>query len=99
MSFFSSSLFGGGIADAEDHGRWAAKEAVKKAFPQRNLAWHDVVIERKMAAEGQGEGSRAPVALVKDGKRGWEEVAVSISHDGEYATATCIGHLSVGKKK
>lgn len=96
MGFFLLLFLGGGIADAED-GRWAAKEAVKKAFPQRNLAWHDVVIERKKAAEG--EGSRAPVALVKDGERGWEEVAVSISHDGEYATATCIGQLFVGEEK
>ena len=73
--------------------RWAAKEAVKKAFPQRGLGWHDVVIERRKVGQ-DGEGRFPPVALVKDGERRWEEVPVSISHDGEYATATCIGSWS-----
>ncbi|KAK1836803.1 hypothetical protein QBC39DRAFT_59071 [Podospora conica] len=77
-------------------GRWAAKEAVKKAFPHRHLGWHDVVIEKKGEEEDLGGRSGPPVALVRDGNGGWEEVPVSISHDGEYATATCIGSRPAG---
>ncbi|KFY68962.1 hypothetical protein V496_00661 [Pseudogymnoascus sp. VKM F-4515 (FW-2607)] len=106
-------------------GRWAAKEAVIKAFSAAypaldKIFMHDIVVlnanvqsaiaeARKAAAriadkEGgvvlpQGEGfapevpkGGAPRAFVRVPRKGlgWVEVSVSISHDGEYATAAAL---------
>ena len=51
----------------------------------------DTIIDR-------GNGSGAPTAIIKGGE--YDQVAlVSISHDGEYATAVCLGfqHEGTGK--
>ncbi|KAB5535312.1 hypothetical protein GE09DRAFT_1291430 [Coniochaeta sp. 2T2.1] len=60
--------------------RFAAKEAVMKASDDR-LSWHDIEIRKKESGK--------PFAVVKSGA-GWREALLSISHDGDYATATCI---------
>ncbi|KAH7145853.1 hypothetical protein B0J13DRAFT_329482 [Dactylonectria estremocensis] len=75
-------------------GRFAAKEAVIKAHSHRRLTFHDVVIERR-AVEGERLGSGPPVARIKsaeDGAEADESAMISISHDGDYATAVCLGH-------
>jgi len=74
---------------------FAAKEAAIKAHPHRRLTFHDVVVrQEKSVREGQrGNGSGPPVAVVKglEGKT-WDQLALlSISHDGDYATAVCMG--------
>ncbi|TWU76395.1 hypothetical protein ED733_006646 [Metarhizium rileyi] len=75
-------------------GRFAAKEAAIKAHSHRRLTFHDVVIERR-AEVGQRLGSGPPVARIKAaGGHGDDDSAlVSISHDGDYATAVCVAHL------
>lgn len=73
-------------------GRWAAKEAaIKAAFPRR-LSFQDVIVLKS--------DDREPYAVIldKDPKPRSEagegpdgQIArVSISHDGEYATAVCM---------
>ncbi|KAL7933652.1 hypothetical protein V8C35DRAFT_303512 [Trichoderma chlorosporum] len=74
-------------------GRFAAKEAAIKAHSHRRLTFHDVVIERRGRNE-ERLGSGPPVARIK-GEEGEDEDAsamISISHDGDYATATCMAH-------
>ncbi|RDA95144.1 hypothetical protein CP533_1823 [Ophiocordyceps camponoti-saundersi (nom. inval.)] len=82
-------------------GRFAAKEAVFKAFSrERRLTWHDVSVWK---VDGRPVGLVRPLRGgnegIKEGERevekgggdeGEEEVLVSISHDGDYATAFCI---------
>ncbi|KAH6672788.1 hypothetical protein F5X68DRAFT_215025 [Plectosphaerella plurivora] len=77
-------------------GRFAVKEAVFKAHPFLHLGFHDVVIARVQAAAhagGDGEtaanGSGPPVAIV--GGEDGQMAQVSISHDGDYSTAVCLG--------
>ncbi|PHH82497.1 hypothetical protein CDD83_3247 [Cordyceps sp. RAO-2017] len=75
-------------------GRFAAKEAAIKAhWPHRRLSWHDIVIERR-------GGGGAPVARIRAaagaGLGGDASALVSISHDGEYATAVCVAYLGEG---
>ncbi|KAL2021075.1 hypothetical protein VTK56DRAFT_7494 [Thermocarpiscus australiensis] len=79
-------------------GRFAAKEAAFKAHPHRGLTFHDILI--LTAAETQGRksdetstgGTGVPMALIKGGQGERDQMAmVSISHDGDYATAVCIG--------
>ncbi|PHH59205.1 hypothetical protein CDD81_3560 [Ophiocordyceps australis] len=72
-------------------GRFAAKEAAIKAHhPHRRLTLHDVVIERQTQTLGSGP----PVARIRseDGGGSDEAALVSISHDGDYATAVCVCH-------
>ncbi|KAK2592425.1 hypothetical protein QQS21_009877 [Conoideocrella luteorostrata] len=74
-------------------GRFAAKEAAMKAHSHRKLTFHDVVIERRVGKE-ERLGSGPPVARIKAGEGQGEDVSalISISHDGDYATAVCIAH-------
>lgn len=88
------------------HTRFAVKEAVFKAHPFLHLGFHDVVIARQGAAhrggrEGEEEeeketanGSGPPVAFV--GGEDGQMAQVSISHDGDYTTAVCLGFDSRG---
>ncbi|KAL6795559.1 hypothetical protein J3E68DRAFT_404628 [Trichoderma sp. SZMC 28012] len=74
-------------------GRFAAKEAAIKAHSHRRLTFHDVVIERRGRNE-ERLGSGPPVARIK-GDEGEDEDAsamISISHDGDYATAICMAY-------
>ncbi|KAL7789556.1 hypothetical protein V8C37DRAFT_386294 [Trichoderma ceciliae] len=74
-------------------GRFAAKEAAIKAHSHRRLTFHDVLIERRGRDE-ERLGSGPPVARIKSEEREDEDVSamVSISHDGDYATAVCMAH-------
>jgi phosphopantetheinyl transferase (holo-ACP synthase) len=72
--------------------RFAAKEAIKKAYPERGCTLWDIKITSPPRKDGR---SQAPVAVIKCELGTWEDgqvVPVSISHDGEYATATALGY-------
>jgi phosphopantetheine--protein transferase-like protein len=68
-------------------GRWAAKEAAKKAWGAHLLSWRDVVVENS------ADGSPQMICQVA-GQMGQgiaEQVArLSISHDEDYAIATVL---------
>lgn len=68
--------------------RFAAKEAAIKAHPHQALTWHDITITTQASAHPGRKG--APVAVVR-GEEEDREALISISHDGEYATAVCLG--------
>ncbi|TFB03633.1 hypothetical protein CCMA1212_004266 [Trichoderma ghanense] len=74
-------------------GRFAAKEAAIKAHSHRRLTFHDVVIERRGRNE-ERLGSGPPVARIKGGEGDAEDASamISISHDGDYATAVCMAY-------
>jgi holo-[acyl-carrier protein] synthase len=76
-------------------GRFAAKEAARKAAPDgaASISWKDVVV-RAQGGTGNKEDASAMPEIVfwpdgKDGKPG-STGQVSISHDGEYAFATVL---------
>lgn len=81
--------------DVQFEHRFAAKEAAIKAHSHRRLTFHDVVIERRGRNE-ERLGSGPPVARIKGrgGEDGGEDASamISISHDGDYATAVCMAH-------
>ena len=66
--------------------RFAAKEAAFKAHPFRRLTWHDIVIRPADESEESG-----PIVAVIRGEEADQMSMVSISHDGDYATAVCLG--------
>lgn len=68
--------------------RFAAKEAAIKAHPLRALTWHDITITTQASAHPDRKG--APVAIIS-GEDDDHEALISISHDGDYATAVCLG--------
>ncbi|KZF23587.1 4'-phosphopantetheinyl transferase [Xylona heveae TC161] len=68
-------------------GRFAAKEAAFKAVRSRRLQWHDVTI--------QSNASGAPLLVVSSNTASsnsdCDQIAqLSISHDGDYATAIVL---------
>jgi hypothetical protein len=72
--------------------RFAAKEAAIKAHHNRKLTYHSIAIHRPPGTDPL-EGSQPPVAVILPDSGDWEqgqEARISISHDGEYATATCL---------
>lgn len=86
--------------------RFAAKEAVIKAHPQHNLTYHQVMIERMSKSttvvqldqqnpgqqpEDDPRSSGPPIATILLEGRPPCSAAISISHDGDYAMAVCIG--------
>lgn len=75
-------------------GRWAAKEAIVKALGTgwRGLRYTDVEIQRSNsgAPNVQLHGTAAAVASTK-GNCHWQ---LSLSHDGDYCTATAIALCS-----
>ena len=77
-------------------GRWAAKEAVSKVLGLgvRGIGWRDIEIERlptgQPAVKLHGRASRRAEQL------GMARVAVSISHEAEYAVAIAYGVRTAG---
>jgi holo-[acyl-carrier protein] synthase len=73
-------------------GRFAAKEAAIKAAWPRRLSLRDVAVlargEGEVYAVIADEGARVEVERVEELEG--LEARVSISHDGEYATAVCM---------
>jgi holo-[acyl-carrier protein] synthase len=75
-------------------GRWAAKEAVVKALGTgwQGIRYTDVEIQRQLTGVPQVCLHGAAAALVAEwGQCQWQ---VSISHDGEYCTATALAFCS-----
>lgn len=80
-------------------GRWAAKEAVVKACSWRRLMFDEIMVLKE-------EGGKRVYGVILDDREvrrevheGYEDVQgesagqvvqLSISHDGEYATAVCL---------
>lgn len=77
-------------------GRWAAKEAVSKVLGLgvRGIGWRDIEIERlptgQPAVRLHGRAERRAEQL------GMERVAVSISHESDYAVAIAFGIRQAG---
>jgi holo-[acyl-carrier protein] synthase len=88
------------LLDEANRSRFAVKEAVIKAHPSRKLTFHDIVVLNDQEKDGEARlGSGPPRAYVqgKEGKPD-QEVRVSISHDGNYATAVCMGVEGLGTR-
>ena len=77
-------------------GRWAAKEAVSKVLGLgvRGIGWRDIEIERlptgQPAVRLHGRAERRAQQL------GMERIAVSISHEADYAVAIAFGVRTAG---
>lgn len=81
-------------------GRWAAKEAFIKAWSQAIYGRPPVIspeqvrwAEIEVRADRWGRVALEPVgemATALRGSVGPSHIALSISHDGDYATATCL---------
>jgi holo-[acyl-carrier protein] synthase len=77
-------------------GRWAAKEAVSKVLGLgvRGIGWREIEIERlptgQPAVRLHGRAARRAEQL------GMSRVAVSISHEAEYAVAIAFGVRTTG---
>jgi phosphopantetheine--protein transferase-like protein len=77
-------------------GRWAAKEAVSKVLGLgvRGIGWRDIEIERlptgQPAARLHGRAAARAVQL------GMDRIAVSITHESDYAVAIAFGIRTTG---
>ena len=72
-------------------GRWAAKEAVSKVLGLgvRGIGWREIEIE--LLATGQPTVRLHGNAALRADQLGIEAIAVSISHEREYAVAVAFG--------
>ena len=72
-------------------GRWAAKEAVSKVLGLgvRGIGWRDIEIER--LPTGQPSVRLHGRAAARAEQLGMDRVAVSISHESDYAVAIAFG--------
>jgi holo-[acyl-carrier-protein] synthase len=77
-------------------GRWAAKEAVSKVLGLgvRGIGWTEVEIER--LPTGQPSVRLHGRAARRAEQLGMERIAVSISHESEYAVAIAFGIRTAG---
>lgn len=77
-------------------GRWAAKEAVSKVLGLgvRGIGWREIEIER--LPTGQPSVRLHGRAAARADQLGVERVAVSITHEREYALAIAFGIRSAG---
>ena len=77
-------------------GRWAAKEAVSKVLGLgvRGIGWRDIEIERMPT--GQPAVRLHGRAADRAEQLGMERVAVSISHEADYAVAVAFGIRTAG---
>jgi holo-[acyl-carrier protein] synthase len=77
-------------------GRWAAKEAVSKVLGLgvRGIGWQEIEIER--LPTGQPAVRLHGRAAARADRLGMERVAVSISHEADYAVAIAFGVRSAG---
>jgi holo-[acyl-carrier protein] synthase len=77
-------------------GRWAAKEAVSKVLGLgvRGIGWREIEVERlptgQPAVRLHGRAARRAQQL------GMERIAVSISHEADYAVAIAFGVRTAG---
>lgn len=72
-------------------GRWAAKEAVSKVLGLgvRGIGWREIEIER--LPTGQPAVHLHGRAASRAGQLGMDRIAVSISHESDYAVAIAYG--------
>jgi len=77
-------------------GRWAAKEAVSKVLGLgvRGIGWQEIEIER--LPTGQPAVRLHDRAAARAEQLGMERIAVSISHEAEYAVAIAFGVRTAG---
>ena len=77
-------------------GRWAAKEAVSKVLGLgvRGIGWRDIEIERMPT--GQPAVRLHGRAAGRADQLGMERIAVSITHESEYAVAIAFGIRMAG---
>lgn len=77
-------------------GRWAAKEAVSKVLGLgvRGIGWRDIEIER--LPTGQPAVRLHGRAAGRAEQLGMERIAVSISHEADYAVAIAFGIRAAG---
>ncbi|TFG68569.1 MAG: holo-[acyl-carrier-protein] synthase [Thermomicrobiales bacterium] len=77
-------------------GRWAAKEAVSKVLGLgvRGIGWRDIEIER--LPTGQPSVRLHGRAAVRAEQLGMDRIAVSISHESDYAVAVAFGIRTAG---
>jgi len=77
-------------------GRWAAKEAVSKVLGLgvRGIGWRDIEIER--LPTGQPAVRLHGRAAERAEQLGMGRIAVSISHESDYAVAIAFGVRTVG---
>jgi holo-[acyl-carrier protein] synthase len=67
--------------------RFAAKEAARKALELEGVGWRDIEVRR---------ASRGAPDLVLHGAAGQvpiDDIALSMSHEGDYATAVVVANL------
>ena len=77
-------------------GRWAAKEAVSKVLGLgvRGIGWRDIEIDR--LPTGQPSVRLHGRAAARAGQLGMGRIAVSITHESEYAVAIAYGVRTAG---
>lgn len=77
-------------------GRWAAKEAVSKVLGLgvRGIGWRDIEIER--LPTGQPAVKLHGRAKTRAEQLGMDRIAVSISHESEFAVAIAFGVRTAG---
>jgi holo-[acyl-carrier protein] synthase len=77
-------------------GRWAAKEAVSKVLGLgvRGIGWRDIEIER--LPTGQPSVRLHGRAAARAEQLGMERIAVSITHEADYAVAIAFGVRTAG---
>jgi holo-[acyl-carrier protein] synthase len=77
-------------------GRWAAKEAVSKVLGLgvRGIGWRDIEIER--LPTGQPAVRLHGRAAARAEQLGMERIAVSITHESDYAVAIAFGVRATG---
>jgi holo-[acyl-carrier-protein] synthase len=77
-------------------GRWAAKEAVSKVLGLgvRGIGWQEIEIER--LPTGQPAVRLHGRAAARAEQLGMDRIAVSISHEAEYAVAIAFGVRTAG---
>jgi holo-[acyl-carrier protein] synthase len=77
-------------------GRWAAKEAVSKVLGLgvRGIGWRDIEIERMPT--GQPAVRLHGRAAARAGQLGMGRIAVSITHESDYAVSIAYGVRSAG---
>jgi holo-[acyl-carrier protein] synthase len=79
-------------------GRWAAKEAVSKVLGLgvRGVGWRDIEIVR--LPTGAPSVQLSGRAAARADQLGMGRIAVSISHEGDYAVAIAFGIRTAGGK-
>jgi holo-[acyl-carrier protein] synthase len=77
-------------------GRWAAKEAVSKVLGLgvRGIGWREIEIER--LPTGQPAVRLHGRAAARADQLGMERIALSISHESDYAVAIAFGIRTAG---